>query len=319
VSTAPPAISVIICAYTDERWENLVAAVASVRTQTLPALETILVIDGNDGLERRAREAFPDALVLANAHERGLSGARRTGAERARGDVLAFIDDDAAADPDWLAALAGPYADPNVLGVGGLIDPDWEQPAPAWFPPEFNWVVGCTYAGMPVHAGPIRNPIGANMSMRSAVLARTGSFDPRLGRSQGAQLVSGAAEETEFCLRASRLHPGRYWIYEPAARVHHAVPPSRATWRYFVRRCWVEGAAKATLRHLAGGGDGLATERRYVRVVLPLAVARDLWAALRGRPAGLARGAAIIAGLAITTAAYVRTLASLRRHERGNP
>ena len=313
MSANGPSISVIICAYTLERWDNLVEVVGSVLAQTRPALETIVVIDGNDELARRARETFADAVVLANAYQPGLSGGRRTGSDRARGDVVAFIDDDAVADPDWLEQLSGPYEDPNVLGAGGVIEPLWEQPPPRWFPAEFNWVVGCTYAGMPVQRDRIRNPIGANMSVRATVLARTGAFDPRLGRVPGAKAVSGAAEETEFCVRASQLHPGHYWIYEPGARVRHHVPPQRATWRYFVRRCVVEGTSKAQLTQVTGADDGLRTERRYVRSVLPRAVLRDLVAGARGRLERFAQAAAIFAGLAITTGAYVCTLADLRR------
>ncbi len=274
------------------------------------------MIDGNGELERRARDAFPAATVLANAHSEGLSGGRRTGAEAAGGEVLAFLDDDAAADPDWLEQLCAPYADEKVLGVGGLIDPLWEQPPPHWFPAEFNWVVGCTYAGMPVRRGRIRNPIGANMSVRADVLARAGTFDARLGRAPGGVTVSGAAEETEFCIRASRLHPGGYWIYEPAARVRHSVPPQRATWSYFVRRCVVEGSAKALLARFAGAADGLQSERSYATSVLPRAVLRNLASALRGR-GGFGRAGAIIAGLAITTAAYIRGLLKVKRAGRG--
>ena len=313
MNATEPSISVVVCAYTLERWDNLVDVVESVHAQTRPAIETIVVIDGNDELARRAHETFSDTVVLVNAYQPGLSGGRRTGSDRARGDVVAFIDDDAIADADWLEQLSGAYRDPNVLGVGGVIEPLWEQPPPPWFPAEFNWVVGCTYAGMPVQRDRIRNPIGANMSVRAEVLARTGAFDPRLGRVPGRKAVSGAAEETEFCVRASQLHPGHYWIYEPRARVRHHVPPQRATWRYFVRRCVVEGTSKALLTHVTGADDGLRTERRYVRSVLPRAVLRDLSAGIRGRWNGLARAAAILVGLAITTGAYVCTLADLRR------
>jgi glycosyltransferase involved in cell wall biosynthesis len=304
-------VSVIICAYTLDRWNHLRAAVESVRVQTAPALETIVVIDGNDELERRARGELSGVEVLRNAHRAGLSGGRQTGADRARGSILAFLDDDAAADPDWLEQLAGVYEDPLVLGAGGLIEPAWEQSPPRWFPPEFAWVVGCTYAGMPRKTARIRNPIGANMSVRAAVLRRAGAFDPRLGRAPGAKALSGTAEETEFSIRASREHPGHYWIYEPRARVVHAVPPERATWRYFVRRCVVEGTAKALLASIAGSDDGLRSERAYARSILPRAVLRDLGRGVRGHADGFARASAIVAGLTITATAYLRTRCSL--------
>jgi glycosyltransferase involved in cell wall biosynthesis len=303
-------VSVIVCTHTLERWDNLRACVESVALQTEPAVETIVVVDGNPELERRARAELEGVAVLANCHERGLSGGRQTGADRARGSILAFLDDDAVADPDWLERLAAPYSDPLVLGVGGSIEPIWEEPTPSWFPPEFNWVVGCSYPGMPATAARVRNVIGANMSMRAAVLAQAGAFDPRLGRAPGAKALSGTAEETELCIRAAGAFPGHYWIYEPRAHVAHAVPPGRGSWRYFVRRCVVEGTAKGLLSRIVGGDEGLSSERAYVRSVLPRALRRELAAAARGRLQGLARASAITAGLTITAAAYGRTWCS---------
>jgi hypothetical protein len=99
--------------------------------------------------------------------------------------------------------------------------------SPSWFPGEFGWVVGCTYAGMHVRDGRIRNPIGANMSVRADVLRRAGGFTSDLGRRKLGFSVSGRAriggnaescEETEFCIRTARLHPGGYWAYRPGAR-----------------------------------------------------------------------------------------------------
>jgi len=297
-------VTVIVCSHTLERWQNLSAAVESVHAQTLVPAQTIVVIDGDEELERRARSQLDGVEVVRNRHRPGLSGARQSGAELARGSILAFLDDDAVADDDWLEQLMAVYRDPMVLGVGGSIEPAWEQPPPRWFPPEFNWVVGCSYPGMPVSAERVRNVIGANMSMRAAVLARVGAFDSRLGRAPGARALSGSAEETELCIRAARLHPGHYWIYEPRARVVHAVPAQRGTWRYFVRRCAVEGTAKGVLTRIAGGADALRSERAYVHSVLPRAVRRELAGAARGRRDGLARASAIVSGLAITAGAY---------------
>ncbi len=310
-------ISVIVCTHTLERWDNLRACIDSIRAQTRAATEMIVVVDGNEELERRARAALDAVEVLANRHDPGLSGGRQTGAERARGSILAFLDDDAVADADWLERLAAAYRDPLVLGVGGSIEPRWEQPPPRWFPPEFNWVVGCSYPGMPLTAARVRNLIGANMSMRAGVLAQAGAFDPRLGRAPGARSLSGSAEETELCIRAARAFPGHYWIYEPRAHVVHAVPPGRGSWRYFVRRCVVEGTAKGLLSRIAGGQEGLSSERAYVRSILPHALGRELASAVRGRPQGLARASAIAAGLTITAAAYGRTWCSADARRNG--
>ncbi|HEX5452745.1 MAG TPA: glycosyltransferase family 2 protein [Stellaceae bacterium] len=315
--------SIVICAYTLDRWDDINAAVGSVRNQTTPPREILLVIDGNEALRARAAAEIAGVTVAANAGTPGLSGARMTGAALASAPVIAFLDDDAIADPDWLAELLAPYQDENVLGVGGYIEPLWVAPPPGWFPAEFNWVVGCTYKGMPVRQGRVRNAIGANMSVRADVLRRAGGFATKLGRREGRLLAKGIAEsceETEFCIRTTRLHPGGYWIYSPTARVRHKVPAARTSWAYFVRRCRMEGTAKAVLTGLAGSGDGLESERRYT-MGLVRAVFRELAAALAGDPSAAGRAGAIGSGLAITAIAYLRTRIgrALMRAERPLP
>jgi GT2 family glycosyltransferase len=307
--------SVVICAHTLDRWDELNRAVESVRRQTRAPREIIVVVDNNESLRSRAEKEIEGVTVLANAGEAGLSGGRMTGVRFASGAVICFLDDDAAADPGWLEELLDAYRDPAVLGAGGPVEPLWRAPPPSWFPDEFRWVVGCTYAGMHVHEGRIRNPIGANMSVRADVLSRAGGFTSDLGRRKLGFSVSGRAtfggkaescEETEFCIRAARLHPGGYFAYRPGARVHHAVPAQRTTWSYFVHRCLIEGNAKAVLAGLAGAKDGLGSEGRYVREVLPRAVINDLAAALRGQAGAARRAGAIIAGFTLTAFAYVR-------------
>lgn len=316
--------SVVICAYTLDRWDQLRNAVASVRAQTRPPREIFVVVDGNEELLQRADCEIRGVTVVANAKEAGLSGGRMTGAELATAPVIAFLDDDAIADRRWLDDLLKAYQDTRVLGAGGYIEPLWSKAPPAWFPPEFNWVVGCTYAGMPVRDGQVRNLIGANMSVRADVLHRAGGFASKLGRREGGTLVSGVAEsceETEFCIRAARLHPGGVWAYRPEARVKHLVPPQRMTWRYFVRRCRMEGTAKAVLTGLTGSRDGLGSERRYVFTLLRV-VLRDLASSFSGQPGAARRAAAICVGLGITASAYLRTrlaCLTLREDARGAP
>ena len=135
-------ISVIICAYSLERWEKLVSAVHSIERQTLPAHEIVVVIDHNHTLYERACSFFTTARVIENKDQRGLSGARNSGIASVTGNLIAFLDDDACAEPDWLRGIADAMADPKVMGVGGTVEPDWEEDEPAWFPAEFRWVVG---------------------------------------------------------------------------------------------------------------------------------------------------------------------------------
>ena len=303
MNTAPggPTSTVVICSHSLERWDLLHDAVSSVLAQDHPADEVIVVVDHNEDLLERSRLAFEGVAVLANVYGRGLSGARNTGVDAARGDVIGFLDDDAVAVSDWLRYLLGPYRDPSVAGVGGLIRPDWVAGRPSWFPEEFDWVVGCTYRGLPTSAAPVRNLIGASMSMRASALAAAGPFREGMGRVGSTPL---GCEETDLCLRIAEAVPGARFMYEPAARVDHVVPESRGQLRYFTSRCYAEGLSKALVVHHSGSERGLASERTYATRSLPSAVARGVGEAARGDAAGASRAGAVALGLLTTAAGY---------------
>jgi glycosyltransferase involved in cell wall biosynthesis len=295
--------SVVICAYTERRWEDIAGAVASIRAQTRLPVRTILVVDHNPSLLARARIAFPELVVVPNSARRGLSGGRNTGVSHAIGDVVAFLDDDARAQPDWLERLGAGYLNPSVVGVGGAVTPVWPGQRPPWLPPEFDWVVGCTFVGMPTMPAPVRNLIGANMSFRREALDAVGGFTDGLGRVGTRPL---GCEETELGIRLRQWRTDVQLRYEPAAVVHHRVTSERVAWAYFCSRCYAEGVSKAMVSRLVGTRDALETERRYVRSVLPRAMARGLRPRRRDRAVGITSVGAIMAGLMLTTTGYVR-------------
>lgn len=296
-------ISVIICAYTEARWDELVAAVESIQQQTLKAREIIVVIDHNSRLLARVKAHTSGITVIENHEAQGLSGARNSGINLAQGAILAFLDEDAVAAPDWLAHLSAAYQDANVIGVGGIIEPLWLGGRPNWFPEEFNWVVGCTYRGMPQTTTPIRNLIGCNMSLRREVFEAIGGFRNGVGRI-GIRPVG--CEETELCIRARQLYSQSELLYKPEARVQHRVPPNRANLTYFLSRCYAEGLSKAIVARFVGAKDGLASERAHAFRVLPQGIMRGLAEFFtRFDLSGLARAAAIVIGLLFTTAGYL--------------
>jgi glycosyltransferase involved in cell wall biosynthesis len=296
-------VSVIICAYTELRWSELVAAVKSVHSQDTPPREIIVVIDHNPRLFERLCREIEGVIATQNREAPGLSGARNTGVAMACGQLIAFLDEDAVAEPDWLMQLGARYGDPLVFGVGGGIEPNWVDGRPAWFPEEFNWVVGCTYRGMPDRTAPVRNLIGCNMSFRREVFQIDDGFRNGIGR---VGTLPVGCEETEFCIRLSQRRPQSQLLHEPMARVRHRVPAGRATWRYFLRRCYSEGISKALVARFVGAGDGLASERDYVLRTLPRGILRGVAdAMLRHDLLGLARSGAIVCGLGLTAAGYM--------------
>lgn len=307
MSGVPPmtaGATVVVCAYTDERWEDLTRAIASLDAQTYAGggpVQRVLVIDNNAELLEKARERWSDVLVIPNAGPRGLSHARNTGLACAVGDVVAFLDDDAAAAPGWLAALTAPFADPDVIASGGVAHPVWpgEATAPAVLPPELHWVVGCSFVGQE-RGESVRNVMGCNMAFRTAMLRRIGGFETSMGRVGRTPL---GAEETDACIRLRRIVPGARIAFVPGAAVAHAVHPRRTGLRYVVARSYGEGLSKAALAGRLGAEESLGREREYATRVLPRAIVRELCTL---RPRGAAAAGSIFASVGAAAFGYAR-------------
>jgi glycosyltransferase involved in cell wall biosynthesis len=310
VPSEPPTISVLICAYTRDRLEVLSEAIDSLRAQTLPPREILLVIDHAPELLEDALQLWPDLKIVPNREKQGLSGARNTGVAEASGEVVAFLDDDAVPAPDWLQRLAHAYADQNVLGVGGSVRPRWIESKPSWFPAEFDWVVGCSHPGMPQALEPVRNLVGANMSFRRAPLLEVGGFSHDLGR---VGTLPVGCEETDLSIRVHQRWPEAEILYDPAATVEHLVPPARAKVRYFIDRCRAEGRSKAVLTGMVGSEDSLSSERSYVRRTLPRGVLDDFGAVFKGDASALGRATMIAVGLAATSVDYLRVRSGIAK------
>jgi glycosyltransferase involved in cell wall biosynthesis len=327
---ATSATSVVVSTYDEMRWGDLEACVESLGVQALEPLEVIVVVDHNPQLLERARSAFPNAKVIPNGRPRGLAGARNSGIAIAAGDFVAFIDDDARAEPEWLSGLARCFDEPATVGAGGALIPNWEGARPDWVPREFYWVFGCSYTGLPERMGPIRNPIGANMVVRSSVLREVGGFREGGGeggsdapteiRSRGVVRAAGnIPDDTDLAIRVKQRLPEAVWLYQPAARVLHTVTRERTSVGYFMRRCYEEGVGKANLSRFVGADEGLSSERQHLLRVLPRGVWRGIRDALGGDPAGALRSAAIVTGLIASAMGFLLATArtGLRREGTG--
>jgi len=305
--------TVIIIAYTMERWSLTCAAVDSVLNQTLPPREIILCVEGSSEFAERFREQWPqepgsvpairvqrqEPTPPAGGRERASYACKgsRAGAERnrgvmlAEGEVVVFLDDDAAAEPDWLRRLLAPFADPAVVGVGGAPLPVYAKPRPRWFPSEFDWVFGCAYKGLPTETAPAARLIGANMAVRRDSFLAVGGFQ-------------SMAEDMDMSHRLWKLSPDSRLVYEPRAIVRHYVPEDRLTWHYFWRRCFSAGRAKVSVLKGLGPAANMSAERSFLARSLTLGVASGLREFLSGDAGGLERALSIIAGTAVSAVAY---------------
>jgi GT2 family glycosyltransferase len=298
-----PTISVVICAYSNDRRSELLASIASVQEQKYKPLEIIVVVDHNPSLEAFVRDSTDNVKLLPNSKKKGLSGARNTGIEMARGNIIAFLDDDAVATETWLFEMAKTFRDASVIGMGGKVIPVWPRCAPKWLPEEFLWVVGCSFRGQPLGVVEIRNPIGCNMAFRSEAFSLAGTFETGRGR-----LGDDAAgdEETEFSVRLKRTAPRSIILQNPLALVYHHIAGSRLSWSYFRSRCVAEGRSKALLVAVTGPHDGLSSERTYITHTLPWGFLKGLGETIGRRDFwGLARATNIALGLCFTVYGYL--------------
>jgi len=305
-----PTVSVVICSYTEDRWPQLQRAVASVDTQTSPPIEIIVCIDHNDKLLTMSEEYFAaerpvgavPLIVVANKYEGRLGSARNTGVELAAGEVVAFLDDDAAAVADWLYRLIAPYDDQQVGAVGGAPLPVFERGFPRWFPREFYWVFGCAYRGLPDRRAPLAHLIGANMSARRSILQEIGGFH------------SDNHDDMDMCHRVA--FAGYEVIYEPLAAVHHSVPASRTTWRYFWRRCYFVNRGKVEAFAAMEDAAGLGAELGFVTRIVPSGLLAETGHVIRGDLYGAVRASSMIAGVAFAGFGHLAGKLRLARSRR---
>lgn len=293
-SAGPGDVSVVIATHLVERYDQLLAALDSVHAQSLPPREVIVVVDGCAEVGRRLTERAGPEQVLVLPTNRGLSAVRNAGVARARGRWVAFLDDDAVAERDWLARLLAGCHEAGGAGAGGASRPDFAGGrSPRWFPEELYWTVGCSYRGLPERTTQVRNVFGGCALLRRDLFELTGGFDEQLGRHGG---DAAGGEEADFCLRASAADPSVTFLHVPDAVILHRVPAERATPGYVWTRCHHDGRAKA---RIARAGRALASEQQFLLTV-PAAVLRHLRA---GRPAA---AVVLVLGVAAAAVGYLQ-------------
>jgi GT2 family glycosyltransferase len=284
-------VSVITCTCRDDSYPYLLDAVASLRNQTYHEMEIIIVIDGNEELHRKVAATYrdqPDIRIIASRQSLGVSGARDLGLKAARGDIIAFIDDDAAAEKGWVEGLVNTCREYDALAVAGSVLPVWLSGRPDLLPEELFWLVGLTYEGYAKGGiGEVRNALGCNMGFKREVFASVGGFSQGFGfASRGNSYVQG--EEPELALRMKAIM-GRGVIYNPGLIVYHKVQERKTKLAALFRRAFYQGYSKALIKKVSPSSRSLATEQSYLAELLFKCVPRRFKALFleRRRVAGL--------------------------------
>ena len=259
-------VSVIISVFSIDRLKEVLDCIKSLGVQSFPPKEILVVLDPIDDLVKFYKSKLPHNVKLVISPKRGLSNARNEGIKHSESKIIAFIDDDAVAEKDWLKSLVKNYDDPSVVSVGGLIKPIWEGKQPSWFPEEIFWVVGCSYKGLPQKKDFVRNAIGCNMSFRRYIFDEVGYFRTDFGRF-GKHLLG--SEEPELSSRILKKLPKSKIIYDPEAVVYHNVSAFRKKPKYIWRRSFYEGLSKALLMsNKKKSENNLSTENEFVSYLL---------------------------------------------------
>lgn len=235
-------VSVIICTCEMERYDAFSDAVESARGQSYDDLELVLVVDGNETVADRVQQDFgddPNVKIHCNDQNVGSQQSVNNGIELADGDIVANIDDDATAAPDWIGKLVKAYEEENALAAGGRIEPDWVDGKADYIPEEFYWLIGATYRGFQEEPGEVRNTFGSNLSFRREIVEDLGGYSTAdEGHDSRFQ-----ASETELCARLQREYD-RGVYYVPDAVVYHKIFDYRTDPNWLVKRAFWQGVSK---------------------------------------------------------------------------
>ncbi len=246
-------ISAIVCTF--NRVHYLRGALQSLANQTLPKEQYEVIVVDNRSTDATATVTKEDFATISNLrymHEPvlGLSQARNTGWRIAKGKYIAYLDDDAIADRQWLAKIVDVFegVKPMPGSVGGKVEPIWEAPRPLWLSDAIMpHLATLDWSAIPIFLDHSRWLVGANIAFPRSLLEMVGGFQTNLGRI-GTKLLSG--EEILMRQQLDALGYGCY--YHPDIVVKHNIQASRLTQKWFIDRVYWGGISEAVVQRQLG-------------------------------------------------------------------
>ena len=236
-------------------YDHFCEAAESVLNQTYNNVELVVIVDGTPDVYDKILEDYDnheDMIISCNDENVGLLQSRNRGAELATGDVVAFIDDDAIADEEWIERLVDAYENQNPIATGGKMTPEWIAGKPSFLPEEFYWLIGVTHRGFADGAGEVRNTFGSNISFRTNLFEELGGFNVSIGGRKGDKNLQGG--ETELCARMRTEYDQGIW-YVPEAEVAHKVFQYRTKVGWLLDRAFWQGYSKRAMETLLEDND----------------------------------------------------------------
>lgn len=260
-----PLVSVVVTTFSISRVPYLLELLGSLACQTYSNLEIVFVGEGLENIYERVSDCVQrlnlHTTIVRNTGPRGASAARNLGVRQARGEIVAFLDDDVVAYPDWASELVHIFdEDQSIVGVAGAVHPMWANPSMTWFPEEFYWIIGCTgFLGWNQitetgHAATV------NAAYTREALDCAGLFNASLGLHRGEWGKGGVqwwevgGEDGELSMRVRRM-TGKRVVFAPNVRVWHRILPERLRLMSIAQRSWAVGRERGMLRELFSGPE----------------------------------------------------------------
>jgi glucosyl-dolichyl phosphate glucuronosyltransferase len=273
-----PKVSIVTATYSTGRLKDIKQLLDSANRQTSTDFDMSIIVErepkiAEDLINYISKNQYSNMAVIYNDGPGGASANRNLAIQKARGNIIAFVDDDAVLNPGWVEAIVQAFdEDTSVIGVTGPILPLWQIDSGGWVPPEFYWIFSCTNDDEQ-NKVEVRNGYCTNLSFKKEAFHIAGVFNVDLGVKgrdrRGWQEPGG--EETELAIRIQNT-TGKRIIYNPKVIVQHKVYSYRLTGGFITRRAFWEGYAKALIkdrfRSMEKGSDVLATEHALLKRIL---------------------------------------------------
>jgi glycosyltransferase involved in cell wall biosynthesis len=238
-----PLISVVVCTY--NRADLLPTCLQSLADQTLDKelYEVILVHNSTDDTQKIA-ELFSKTesnFRIIIETKKGLSHARNRGWKEAKGDYIAYTDDDCKLPEQWLTVARSIIEDPAPEIFGGPYYAFYNSPKPMWFKDEYGSHV--------IHTSPkILNPeeflSGNNFFIKKELIAKLDGFDTNLGMSG---TTIGYGEETDVQIKIRSQYPELFIYYHPSLFVYHLVRKEKMTTKWILYDNFINGQYSALI------------------------------------------------------------------------
>jgi len=250
-----PLVSVVVTSYTAERLVDVCDLLESVKKQTYKKIEVVLVIESSGELcdavkDYIDKESIPGVNVLKNDTEPGANASRNFGIKAAKGEIVAFVDDDVVLFSDWAEEMVKAYEDESVIGVTGPAYPLWMDKPALWLPEHLYWLINCTgwmnWSTITV----VRNIWAMNASFRREAFA-FGTFNTSLGPQKGG--INGwkneVPEEIELSARIKK-GTGKSIVCNPNSKVSHKVYTYKLSLKYMLLHAYLMGLTKYRTKRL---------------------------------------------------------------------